>query len=92
MKGALLGFHTLHRCPFGLSGHVICHCFYGPHGPDGEGTTKRRTPLNSGAIAAMPYIDINNHRQRPKWLSYLVLAVLGTLTVVVIVLALTANR
>ena len=40
----------------------------------------------------MPYIDINNHRQRPKWLSYLVLAVLGTLTVVVIVLALTANR
>lgn len=36
----------------------------------------------------MPYIDINPHRQRPKWLGFLVLAVLTLLTVVVVVAAL----
>jgi hypothetical protein len=36
----------------------------------------------------MPYIDINPHRQRPKWLGYAVLAVLTALTVFVVVLAL----
>lgn len=37
----------------------------------------------------MPYIDINPHRQRPKWLGYLVLAVLTGLTVFVVIAALT---
>lgn len=36
----------------------------------------------------MPYIDINPHRQRPKWLGYLVLAVLTLLTVLVVIAAL----
>lgn len=36
----------------------------------------------------MPYIDINPHRNRPKWVGYLVLAVLAALTTVVVVLAL----
>ncbi|MDQ0925665.1 hypothetical protein QF038_004173 [Pseudarthrobacter sp. W1I19] len=39
----------------------------------------------------MPYIDINPHRQRPKWLGYLILAVLAVLTATVIIAALTAN-
>jgi hypothetical protein len=37
----------------------------------------------------MPYIDINPHRQRPKWLGYVALAVLTVLTVVIVALALT---
>ncbi|MDQ0636386.1 hypothetical protein QFZ40_004357 [Arthrobacter pascens] len=36
----------------------------------------------------MPYIDINPHRQRPKWLGYLVLAILAALTVIVVIAAL----
>lgn len=36
----------------------------------------------------MPYIDINPHRGRPKWLGYVILAVLAALTVLVVVLAL----
>jgi hypothetical protein len=36
----------------------------------------------------VPYIDINPHRPRPKWLGYLVLAVLTTLTVIVVIAAL----
>lgn len=36
----------------------------------------------------MPYIDINPHRGRPKWLGYVILAVLTVLTVLVVVLAL----
>ncbi|MDQ0826186.1 hypothetical protein QFZ60_002359 [Arthrobacter sp. B2I5] len=39
----------------------------------------------------MPYIDINPHRQRPKWLGYLILAVLAALTATVVFLALTLN-
>jgi hypothetical protein len=37
----------------------------------------------------MPYIDINPHRGRPKWLAYLVLAVLTALTILVVIAALT---
>lgn len=37
----------------------------------------------------MPYIDINPHRGRPKWLAYLVLAVLAALTIRVVIAALT---
>jgi hypothetical protein len=36
----------------------------------------------------VPYIDINPHRQRPKWLGYLVLAVLTAVTVFVVIAAL----
>lgn len=36
----------------------------------------------------MPYIDINPNRHRPKWLWYLVLAVLAILTAVVVIGAL----
>lgn len=36
----------------------------------------------------MPYIDINPHRQGPKWRGYLVLAVLAVVTVVVVLAAL----
>jgi hypothetical protein len=32
----------------------------------------------------MPYIDINPHRGRPKWVGYLVLTVLAALTVGVV--------
>lgn len=39
----------------------------------------------------MPYIDINPHRQRPKWLGYLMLAILAALTATVVILALTVN-
>jgi hypothetical protein len=39
----------------------------------------------------MPYIDINPHKQRPKWLSYVVLAVLTALTVFVVIAALTGR-
>ncbi|WP_155854338.1 hypothetical protein [Arthrobacter sp. MA-N2] len=38
--------------------------------------------------AAMPYIDINPHRQRPKWISHVGLGVLAVLAVVVVVVAL----
>lgn len=36
----------------------------------------------------MPYIDINPHRQRPKWIWYLLLAVLVVLTAAVVITAL----
>lgn len=36
----------------------------------------------------MPYIDINPHRGRPKWVGYVVLGVLAAATVLVVVLAL----
>lgn len=39
----------------------------------------------------MPYIDINPHRNRPKWLGYVVLAVLAGLTALVSALALAGN-
>jgi hypothetical protein len=39
----------------------------------------------------MPYIDINPHRQRPKWLGYVVLAVLAALTIFVVIAALTGR-
>ena len=36
----------------------------------------------------MPYIDINPHRQRPKWISYAGLTVLGVVCAVVVFFAL----
>jgi hypothetical protein len=39
----------------------------------------------------MPYIDINPHRQGPKWRSYVVLAVLAVVTVFVVVAALSSR-
>ncbi|MDQ0212636.1 hypothetical protein J2S92_003326 [Arthrobacter bambusae] len=36
----------------------------------------------------MPYIDINPHRQRPKWLGYVVLAILAALALFVVIVAL----
>jgi hypothetical protein len=39
----------------------------------------------------MPYIDINPHRNRPRWVGYLVLAVLAGLTGLVVALALVGN-
>lgn len=36
----------------------------------------------------MPYFDINPHRQRPKWVGFVVLAVLAVLTVSVVAAAL----
>lgn len=36
----------------------------------------------------MPYIDINPHRGRPKWWGYVLLAVLATVTVLVVTSAL----
>lgn len=39
----------------------------------------------------MPYIDINPHRQRPKWLAYVVLGVLTALTTFVVIAALTGR-
>lgn len=39
----------------------------------------------------MPYIDINPHRQRPKWLGYVALAVLTVFTVAIVILALTGG-
>lgn len=39
----------------------------------------------------MPYIDINPHRQRPKWIGYLALAVLTVLTLTVVFIALLAG-
>jgi hypothetical protein len=39
----------------------------------------------------VPYNDINPHRQRPKWLGYIVLAVLTALTVIVVIAALTGT-
>ncbi len=37
----------------------------------------------------MPYIDINPHKGRPKWLAYTILAVLLVLTAGVVMAALT---
>ncbi|MDP9982263.1 hypothetical protein J2W14_001651 [Pseudarthrobacter oxydans] len=37
----------------------------------------------------MPYIDINPHRNRPKWWAYVGLLLLALVTFVVVVLALT---
>jgi len=37
----------------------------------------------------MPYVDINPHKGRPKWVGYTVLAVLLLLTVAVVAAALT---
>lgn len=39
--------------------------------------------------ADMPYVDINPHKGRPKWVGYTILAVLLVLTVAVVVAALT---
>jgi hypothetical protein len=39
----------------------------------------------------VPYIDINPHRQGPKWGAYVVLAVLAVITVVVVVAALSGR-
>ncbi len=36
----------------------------------------------------MPYVDINPHKDRPKWVGYIVLAVLVVLTVAVVSAAL----
>ncbi|WP_425550566.1 hypothetical protein [Arthrobacter gyeryongensis] len=38
--------------------------------------------------ATMPYVDINPHRQRPKWLSYVGLSVLLLLAVLAVIFAL----
>jgi hypothetical protein len=32
----------------------------------------------------MPYVDINPHRQRPRWISYASLAILAVLTACVV--------
>lgn len=37
----------------------------------------------------MPYVDINPHKRRPKWVGYTILAVLLVLTVAVVAAALT---
>jgi hypothetical protein len=37
----------------------------------------------------MPYVEINPHKDRPKWVPYTVLVVLFVLTVVVVAAALT---
>ena len=52
--------------------------------------TKRRPRRCRGedVAATMPYIDINPHRQRPKWLGYVVLAVLAVLALFVVIVAL----
>jgi hypothetical protein len=39
----------------------------------------------------MPYIDINPHRRRPKWVAYSGLGILTIMTAVVVVLALTSR-
>lgn len=39
----------------------------------------------------MPYVDINPHKQRPKWVGVLLVAVLALATVAVVVLALNAH-
>lgn len=39
----------------------------------------------------MPYIDINPHKQRPKGLGFVVLAVLAALTTFVVIAALTGR-
>lgn len=39
----------------------------------------------------MPYVDINPHKQRPKWVGLLILAVLSLATAAVVVLALNAQ-
>lgn len=40
-----------------------------------------------GSGRPVPYIDINPHPQRPKWLAYVVLAILAILTAVVVYLS-----
>lgn len=44
----------------------------------------------SGGLG-MPYIDINPHRRRPRWLAYVVLGILAAACAVVVFLALTAG-
>ena len=39
----------------------------------------------------MPYIDINPHRRRPKWLAYAGLSILTVVCAVVVFLALTVR-
>jgi hypothetical protein len=39
----------------------------------------------------MPYIDINPHRRRPRWLAYAGIGLLAVACAVVVVLALTAH-
>jgi uncharacterized membrane protein HdeD (DUF308 family) len=38
----------------------------------------------------MPYIDINPHRRRPKWIAYTFLGILAIVCAVVVFFALTA--
>jgi hypothetical protein len=40
----------------------------------------------------VPYFDINPHRPRPKWLGYVVLAVLTVLTAFVVIVALSGPQ
>ena len=53
-------------------------------------------PLNTPASTRkndrvpMPYVDINPHKQRPKWVGLLILAVLSLATAAVVVMALDA--
>ena len=45
--------------------------------------------LSPTGSLALPYIDINPHRKRPKWWAYVGLAILAVVTLAVVVLALT---
>jgi hypothetical protein len=39
----------------------------------------------------MPYIDINPHRRRPRWIAYALLGILAVACALVVFLALTAG-
>lgn len=56
--------------------------------PSAKARTASIRPATTGALA-VPYIDINPHRSRPKWWAYVGLLLLALATVVVVVLALT---
>jgi hypothetical protein len=47
----------------------------------------RRTPRGNQPLT-MPYVDINPHKGRPKWVGYAILAILLVLTSAVVATAL----
>ena len=56
--------------------------------PSLQAQTARFRPSPTGSLA-LPYVDINPHRKRPKWWAYVGLTILAVVTVAVVVLALT---
>lgn len=92
-NGEFCGFFGLRNCtdlsarnPAGsLRGRVPDAAAQAPRTPDPHPV---RTRTQRYPTLTMPYIDINPHKGRPRWVGYAVLAILVVLTAAVVSAAL----